>query len=322
MGLRILMIGQNDPAGMMIAFANAINRYTEHTARVVSLRTVYSMDYEYDLEIPRLNEDFSELEHLLKTSDIFHFHMLMDENHQLGPFLIKDYIKGKKLLHHHHGTYDHQLFLATASEYNARWKKLNRRAIVSTPDLLKLLPVATWQPNLVPLFEADFLPREDHLANQEQVKIAQAPTRKWDKHTKEFLRVSRRLCEEFPFVQSQIIEGCSYRQCLKSKRSCHMVFDHMNGWFGISSLESLAQGVPVFAGLDEWNIRHICDWTGVDSLPWQVVKSEDELYYGMREMVLSPEKRVKVGSESRKFMETVWNENRVIEMLLKTYEEL
>ena len=77
--MNILMLGLNDPAGMMIAFANAINRYTEHRARSISLRTVYSVDFEYDLELPRIkDEDFSEIEHLLKTSDIFHFHMLMD----------------------------------------------------------------------------------------------------------------------------------------------------------------------------------------------------------------------------------------------------
>ena len=101
---------------MMIAFSNAINRYTEHTARVITLRTAYANNYEYDIELPRLmaedGEDFSEVEHLLKTADIFHFHMLFDEQHQLGPFNIKDYIKGKGLLYHHHGTYDHQNFLA------------------------------------------------------------------------------------------------------------------------------------------------------------------------------------------------------------------
>lgn len=317
------MIGQNDPAGMMIALANAINRYTEHTARVISMRTVYSSSYEYDIELPRIkNDDFSEIEHLLCTSDIFHFHMLLDENYQLGPLHINNYTQGKKLLYHHHGTYDHQSFLALANDYNDKYKNTKKRAIVSTPDLLQLLPVATWQPNLVPLDNIDFLPRFDHLLDQSNIKIAQAPTRKWHKHTAEFKRVCSRLENQFPNVKGYVIEESSYRECLKFKRSCHAIFDHMNGWFGISSLESLAQGTPTIAGLDDWNIRHIKDFSGTTNLPWIIARTETELERQLNTLIKDPELRLNTGKTSRHFMETCWTEERVISMLLDTYNSL
>ncbi|MCB0324767.1 MAG: hypothetical protein KDD69_14390, partial [Bdellovibrionales bacterium] len=298
--MQILMIGQNDPAGMMIAFANAINRYTEHRARVISLRTMYALDLEYDIELPRIqNDDFGEVEHLLKTSDIFHFHMLMDERHQLGPLQIRDYISGKALLHHHHGTYDHQLFLATANEYAERYKQLGRRAIVATPDLLKLLPAATWQPNMVPLHDVDFLPRYDHLTDQAEVRVVQAPTRKWDKHTKEFRRVCERLLTRHPMLRYRIVEGLSHRECLKVKRSAHVSFDHMNGWFGIASLESLAQGVPTVAGLDDWNIRHIKEFTGASDLPWTIARDERQLEAALEALLVEPAKRLDLGQAAR-----------------------
>ncbi len=320
--MQILMIGQNDPAGMMVAFANAINRYSEHTARVISMRTVYSMDYEYDIELPRLNEDFSEVEHLLKTSDIFHFHMLMDENHQLGPLEIRNFIAGKKLLYHHHGTYDHQIFLALAEKYNEMYKSTGKRAIVSTPDLLQLLPAATWQPNLVPLRSLDFLPRADHLSAQDDIRIVQAPTRKWHKHTAEFQRVCARLEDEYPNVHSEILEGMTYRGCLKRKRGAHLVFDHMNGWFGISSLESLAHGIPTFAGLDPWCISHIQKFTGTEEIPWQVVRDEEQLESRFRQLIEDPAEREAVGSAGRRFMENYWTEQHALDVLLQTYQEL
>ncbi|MCB0311545.1 MAG: hypothetical protein KDD42_09930 [Bdellovibrionales bacterium] len=320
MSLNILMIGQNDPAGMMIAFANAINRYTEHSARVISMRTVYSMDYEYDIELPRLeNEDYSEVEHLLKHSDVLHFHMLMDEYHQLGPLQIMDYIKGKGLLYHHHGTYDHQIFLARAPQYEELYKRSGKRALVSTPDLLQLLPSATWQPNLVPINDVDYLPRGEHLASQDSLQIVQAPTRKWHKHTKEFIAATDRIMLRHPNVQRRVIEGQTYRGCLKIKRSSHVVFDHMNGWFGISSLESLAQGIPTIAGLDDWNISHIKEFTGAEELPWVVARDEKQLEYEIERLVVEPALRLDIGNASRKFMERHWTEQAAISSLIETY---
>jgi glycosyltransferase involved in cell wall biosynthesis len=320
--MNILMIGQNDPAGMMIAFANALNRYTEHTARVISFRSLYAMDYEFDIELPRINEDFSEIEHLLKSSDVFHFHMLMDENYQIGPLQIKDYLKGKALLHHHHGTYDHQTFLALASDYNEKYKKLKRRAIVSTPDLLKLLPVATWQPNLVPLDDTDLQPRFDHQVAPKKLNIVQAPTRKWHKQTAEFLRACERLKFKYPQIDCKLLENMTYRQCLKAKRNSHICFDHMNGWFGISSLESLAQGVPVIAGLDDWNIQAIQEFTGVADIPWVVARNESELEVELEKLIKDDELRVSIGVRSRNYLESYWTEHHALSVLQRTYQEL
>lgn len=319
--MQILMMGMNDPAGMMIAFARAINRYTEHRARVISIRTVYAMEYEHDIELPRLNEDFSEVEQLLRDSDVFHFHMLLDEDYELGPFLIRDFAKGKGLLHHHHGTYDHQCFLGKHQEYDERYRRLKRRAIVSTPDLLKLLPVATWQPNIVPLDDPDFQPSFSQHAADGPVRVVQAPTRKWHKHTAEFLRACERVGKRVS-IQAEILERLTYRACLQAKRSAHMVFDHMNGWFGVSSLESLCHGVPVIAGLDDWNISHIKDFSGTADVPWVVARTEAELEQQIERLALDAQERLRIGRASRAFMEQGWTEQQVLAPLLKVYSEL
>jgi glycosyltransferase involved in cell wall biosynthesis len=318
--MNILMIGRNDPAGMMITFANALNRYTEHTARVISLETRYNMEYEYDIQLGRLpEEDYGEIEHLLKTSDLIHFHMLVNEHIMIGPLVVREYVSDKPMYHHHHG---HPDFLINADRYQDRYRKLGRRCGVSTPDLLKLIPDAVWLPNMVPLQEADFLPRPDHLGDQSEVRVVQAPTRKWHKHTAEFERVMERISADHPNARMEILTGYSYRGCLKQKRRSHVVFDHMNGWFGISSLESLAHGIPVIAGLDEWCTEQMKAFAGTDSLPWVVARTEEELESQIRDLVNNPGRRVDVGAASRTFMENHWSERDALAVLLDEYAKI
>lgn len=303
---------------MGIAFTNAINRYTEHSCRLITTAEKYGFDYEKDIHIPDI-EDFGEVEQLLKDADIFHFHVLNDENSHLGPLIIRDYIIGKKILHHHHG---HPDYIINVDAYNEKYRKLKRKVIVSTPDLLKVADNATWVPNLVPLFDVHFLPRYESSLPQGVIKVCQSPTRKYHKHTQEFKTVMRKLQEKYPSVETLVIEKRPYIECLKMKRTCHIVFDHMRGWFGIASLESLSQGKPVIAGLDEWNIERIKEFTGSDDLPWVIARSQHELEDKLETLITDDDLRNDIGLKSRRFMEEHWTEQHALRVLLKVYDAL
>jgi len=318
--MNILMITANDPAGMGIAFSNAINRYTKHSCRLITTQERYGIDFAKDIHIPDIHDDdFGEVEELLKTADIFHFHVLNDENSHLGPLVIRDFIQGKKILHHHHG---HPDFLINAEAYNEKYSRLGRRVVVSTPDLLKVAKNSQWVPNLVPIHDALYQPRYDNSLPNTPIKICQAPTRKFHKHTDIFKIVVNRLQASGLPVERVIIERMPHEQCLFLKRQCHIIFDHMRGWFGISSLESLSQGKPVVAGLDDWNISCIKEFTGALRLPWQVARDEENLLSALRELALDSEKREMLGRQSRKFMEDYWTEKQVLAVLMRVYEDL
>ncbi|MCK5229996.1 MAG: glycosyltransferase [Desulfobulbaceae bacterium] len=96
----------------------------------------------------------------------------------------------------------------------------------------------------------------------------------------------------------------------------------MRGWFGISSLESLAQGKPVIAGLDDWNIRCIKEFTGADELLWQVARNGEQLKEILADLIADPGKRLTIGKQSRAFMERHWTEQQALAVLLNVYEEL
>jgi hypothetical protein len=317
--MNILMIAINDPAGTAISFAQAINRNTEHTCRLITKEIRYNFMYAKDLHLPWLsNEDWDEVEHLLKSSDIFHFHMTTDEHTALGPFIPNDYIKGKTIVHHHHG---HPDFRGNPRKYRNKYQRLKRSKIfVSTPDLLHLIPTATWLPNLIPINTPHYMPNTVSLNNG--IRIGQSVTRRDLKNTDDLIEVVGEINKSNPFkiLNLDIIENTEHRQCLRRKNGCHLVFDHMQGYFGVSSLESLSQGKTVIAGLDTWNCKQIKEFTGADELPWILARNREELKIKIESLVSEPETTLKIGYKSRKFMENFWTEDHVLKILLGLYE--
>ena len=316
--MNILMITENDPAGMGIAFTNAINRYTEHACRLITTTTRYNFGTEKDLHVPVLDEEgFEEMSELLQKADILHFHLLADENTELGPVRAKEFIAGKAILHHHHG---HPDFRSHPDKYREKYHRLKRRVLVSTPDLLKLLPEAVWQPNLVPINAPNYLPRPIKAENR--VRVCQAPTRKDLKNTAEFEVIMASLERKYGNVEGVVIANTRHEECLRIKQSCDIHFDHMQGYYGVSSLESLSQGKPVIAGLDEWNLKYIKEFSGCEDVPWVIARNRDELEDRLEELIGDGELRNSIGMKSRRFMEQHWTEEPVLNSLLKVYEEL
>jgi hypothetical protein len=321
--MKILMLSANDPAGMGTAFRRAVNEHTGHSCRLITSEERYGINFSKDIHIPDItkeNEDeaFDEIRDLLVYSDIFHFHILSDESMMVGPFKVRDFIRGKKILHHHHG---HPDFRANPQKYRQKYKELNRKSLVSTPDLLKLMPEAEWMPNIVPVNDELFSPVTDGSTNG-SVRACQAPTRKDLKNTTEFIRVTDELRKKHPDLVHVVIENTVYSRCLSIKRTCDIHFDHMQGYYGVSSLESLSQGKPVIAGLDDWNINHIRKFAEKDELPWIIARNRDELYTEMDRLITDREMRRSMGQAARSFMINHWSDRKVVERLIDFYGTL
>ena len=324
--MRILMITKNDPAGMAVQFSRAVNRHTPHSCRLVTtMENRYSHGFETDLHIPGLDDNgLQELEGLLQTSDVFHFHILADEHLQLGPFTPKNFLAGKKIIHHHHG---HPDFRGNPDKYRAKYQKLNRRnLLVSTPDLLRLLPEAAWQPNLVPIDEPLYcpLPLSSETPMRPPIRIGHSPTRKELKNTTELMEVFESLRRTLPHTELEldIIDDRPHVECLERKQRCQIVFDHMQGYYGVSSLEALSQGKPTIAGLDPWNLSRIKDFFGCDDVPWIIARNKEELCEALGRLADDDDWREETGTRSRAFMERFWSDRRVAEALADFYDNL
>ncbi len=317
--MRIVMIAENDPAGVGSLMRNALHRHTDHRCRLVTTQLRYNHLYEKDLHVPWLDAaGLDELADVLNGADVFHFHMLADEHMPLGPLKAASFLHGKAIVHHHHG---HHVFRSHPEIFQQKYRELGRRnLLVSTPDLLHKLPGAKWQPNLVPQHAPLYLPAPRQPDGR--VRLGHSPTRKDLKNTDDLLAVHFRLKRELPQLDLDIIDDATHADCLARKQACDIVFDHMQGYYGMSSLESLSQGVPVIAGLDGWNITAIRDFFQCETLPWVPAHTPEELEDVVRRLACDPELRRGIGQASRAFMETVWSEQRLTATLNAFYENL
>ncbi len=320
------MIAVNDPAGTGIAFCRAVNRLDRkdrHSCRLVTLETRYTHGWDKDLHLPDLDEaGLAELEQLLKTSDVLHFHMTADEHLRLGPFLPADYLAGKAVVHHEHGHHD---FRSDPERFRAKYRALGRtNLLVSTPDLLRMMPEARWQPNLVP--EQDPLFRPAPRPWSGPLQVAHSPTRKDLKNTDDLLAVVQELSLAGVDLRLDLIDNVPNSECLARKQSAHVLFDHMQGYYGVSSLEGLSQGLAVIAGLDEWNRAHVARFAGVSaepgSLPWVQAQDRNELALRLRELARDLERCREIGLASRRFVEDCWSEAKVAGRLADFWDAL
>lgn len=319
-GPRILMMAVNDPAGTAIALANAVNRFTSAQCRVITLETRYNHGWQKDLHLPDLGpEEMAEVEWLLATSDIFHFHMTADEDLRIGPFTPRDFMAGKLVVHHHHG---HPDYRSDPEKYRRKYRERGRRHIlVSTPDLLRHFPEALWMPNTVPLEDPLLRPMggKPRAPDEAPMLVGHSPTRKDLKNTDEFLAAMAELSARGEPVRLDLIDDAPNVECLRRKRRCHVVFDHLQGYYGVSSLEAMAQGVPAIAGLDEWNRRRIAEFAGTEDLPWVICKP-GEIAATLEGLLRDPDRREAIGLASRAFMERSWRGKTIAQRLLGFYE--
>lgn len=319
--MNILMIAVNDPAGTGIGFCRAVNRLGRHHSRIVTLETRYTHSWPKDLHVPDLDEaGLAELERLLKTSDVLHFHMTADEHLRLGPFLTADYLAGKAVVHHEHGHHD---FRSDPERFRAKYRALGRtHLLVSTPDLKRMMPEARWQPNLVHQDDPLLLPAAREWGGA--LRLAHSPTRKDLKNTDELLAVAEALRADGEDLALDLIDNVPHSECLARKREAHVLFDHMQGYYGVSSLEGLSQGLAVIAGLDAWNRAHVSEFSGVavDKLPWVLAHDADELAARLRELARDADLRRARGEASRRFIEESWSEAKVAGRLCDFWDAL
>ncbi|MBI2058300.1 MAG: glycosyltransferase [Nitrospirae bacterium] len=339
--MRILMICTNDPAGMGIAFTDAINRHTEHSCRLVTTAVKYNFNYRKDIHVPESSDverplrapalprhfplrgghrtsNVEEIEQVLRDADLFHFHAFADEETPLGPFRAKDFMKGKRAIYHQHG----EPLRSDPARFRAQSSR--RTFLVSTPDLLDFLPEATWIPNLVPIDDPLYLPHESRVATHEsRVRIGQSPTKKEIKDTELLVRVYAGLKARYNgFLDLDLIENVPHSECLERKRNCHIFFDHLQGYFGVSSLEALSQGTPTIARLAERTRSEAARFAGTDALPWLAAGDSAELETVLGRLISDGDHRMETGRNSREFMVQHWHPRKIVDALMVEYRRL
>jgi hypothetical protein len=305
--MRIVMIAENDPAGVGSLMQNALRRHTDHVCRLVTTQLRYNHLYEKDLHVPWLDKaGLDELASVLEEADVFHFHMLADEHMPLGPLTAAPFLSGKAVVHHHHG---HHVFRSNPEIFQKKYRDLGRRnLLVSTPDLLPKLPGARWQPNLVPEHAPAYRPAPRRPDGR--VRLGHSPTRKDLKNTEDLLAVHARLKRELP--------GSTWTSSTTPPTSGAWPASRPAIWSSTTCRATTAcpPGVPVPRRARHRRIGRLEHGRHPRLLPVRRPalgpgRTPDELENALRRLATDEGERRRIGLASRSFMETVWSEKRL-----------
>jgi glycosyltransferase involved in cell wall biosynthesis len=344
--LKILHLTTTDPAGSAFNMIRAVNTHTPHRARLFTSARI--QQYQFPSDISDIFDTGDELEALLEEADVFHFHKVREEDMQIEfalenlgitrHFNVADYMemngKRKKVVYHIHGHPSERNF---PEERAAEYAKKNAVVLASTPDLeemyRKFYPNVHYFPNCVPINDVLYLPRaSDKLVPWGKLPdgssymthlLVQSPTNTILKNVDMIKDVIERVGAELPVRYVQIWNA-TQEQALRHKRNGHIIFDHIEGYYGLSSLEGLSMGKPVIAGLSPYTINAICEFFKIEEglVPWMIARNAEEVEQQIRSLVTDPAWRSYNGARGRQFMEEVWSDAAIARRLAVLYESL
>lgn len=330
----IFHITTTDPAGAAYNLVQATNTYTKHTARLL---TMVPNVYKHPSDISNIADYGDEVEALLLDADILHFHKITEDgsisfqSSRPRTWLIKDFLhvgnKKKKLVYHIHG---HPYERNNVKENGESYSKRDGVVLASTPDLkfmYKPYCDVKFFPNCVPIWDSKYLPRQ----TDKIVKDKNGNERLIVSHT-----VSDPVLKDCELIEKAVeyvartqpvnlmtIQNTPFAMAMLWKRIAHVIFDHMQGYYGLGSLEGLSMGKPVIAGLNHNTIREIIDFFKIPyDLPWQIALNQSGLNNALMDLIANRENRRIIGQQSRQFMETVWSDKNIGIKLGEFYESL
>lgn len=342
--MNILHLTTTDPAGAAYAMAQAVNSHTPHRARVITTHRIEAFAFPTDIHY--IFDGGDEVSALMEQADVLHLHKVdpdfkvevnMKKSGIQRSFVVKDLLKAfpqKKVVYHIHGhPYERESFKENAENY----KRLGGKVLASTPDLEEMYrpyyDQVFYFPNIVPINDILYLPRPtDKMIPMadgvERLFVVQTPTHAILKNCHVIETAVRNVGErlKLPVVYHKIW-GKTREEALRHKRHGHVVFDHIEGYYGLSSLEGLSMGKPVIAGLSEYTMNAIRKFFNLpdnpaDPLPWIIARDPQEVEQALQTLLADDALRAHIGQQSRKFMEEVWSDRALGQRLAAFYASL
>jgi glycosyltransferase involved in cell wall biosynthesis len=184
--------------------------------------------------------------------------------------------------------------------------------IVGSYDAIRWVPEAEVIPPGVDLTKLEQLVS---LTNY-QPRIVHAPSSRRRKGTEHVIAA----CEGLD-ADLEIIEGLHHDEAVERYKAADIVVDQLNaGWYGILAIEAMALGKPVVTFLHDEAVARTEAAFGV-RVPI-VSATKETLRARLEELVADPDRRRRLGAESRAYVERVHDINEVADRLLSLYARL
>lgn len=309
--IKAFAVGQTDPAGVVGRFALAADKLGGLKIRSAHRAEAY---FEYPRDLLWDHHTDALVRELAREADILHLN-----NSDRAYTRLRLRTRPPVLLHHHGTAFRNrpQHFLSMA--YRNKWLQA-----VSTVDLMASDPsVLHWLPTAYDLDELDKIGRANKRKVDGKIRIATAPWSldsgaKW-KSTPAFEAAIKQLQAEGLPVESVVITGKPWRECLAQKAACDIYFDQVILGYGCNAIESWGMGQPVIAGADEWTLGKMREvFNG--PLPFYQA-TEKTIAKAIRDMVLSPDLRAEWASRGLAHTQKFHAEKPALARLAELYME-
>jgi hypothetical protein len=324
--MKVVHLAKTPTAGSPIRIVTALNAHSGVQARLVVGNPNHYGARIFDGDLG-WEEDREEALAEIDAADIIHIHRFMDFRDRPFGLDFDDLSRrGKALIRQFHAN-PHVM----ADRFG--WP-VGHIVDDPVPQLVigqfheRFYPRARVVPNLVPLEDERYTPAEKP-GNPVIVFFAPSETTRsaWDSRweTKAYPETQDllgRIARDSGEVEMDVRTETPFNECLEARRRSHIAIDELaTGSYHLSSLESLGQGVPTMAYLDQRTQWTIGELTGAEALPWINVHLE-EAEKALRVLINDADLREETGRRSREWMLKYWNDREMVQHYVRAYEDL
>ena len=326
--INVFSCGPFDAAGVNSRFAQAWNKYGFGKWRTYFLKDFRNtgMDLMFDYS------SFDDIKEAIKDTDIFIFNVVIDEavitthiindwdtiitpvkDGQVG-YIFQFALQTKKpIIFYLNGSNNVRQW---SKYYNKLFDMIGIHLMCSTPDLTHFFPKAIYTPSFIDYKDSFWnIPK----CNKTKYIIGHFPTDFKIKNTDDFIKAKKE--EINNNIIYQVCHGLSYGNAINVKRDMDFTFDHLQGYYGINSLESASLGVINFVKLDDLNKQKVCEISGTDTYPWDLIENIEEMKVKLDWYLKNPEEIEKRKKEVRKWMENYWSPKKHCEIIRGYFNE-
>ena len=320
--MNVVHISNTPVAGSPGNIVSALNRLTNIRARhIVFNSSAYrTRTFAVDIDWKTGREEALDA---IASADIIHLHQFFSLDETFGPGF-QSRFGTKKLIRQYHSAPDLWAKGDAALIAGIVNEAMPQLVIAQGPE--RYYPFARVVPNVIPLYDPRYLPMEPPeglpiVAFSPSGRASAWKTRWETKGTPQTLALLRKLQRE-GLCELQVIVDTPHDECLRMRQRAAIVIDEcVTGNYHQSGLEALSQGKPTLGYLDQRVQAQIRKLTGATELPWIDVRLE-EAEQPLRDLLASRSLRTALGAASRTWMETYYDDAKLIQHFHRAYLDL
>jgi hypothetical protein len=311
--LKIVFADSQRVAASIFYHAQAVNRYTDSEAWALTLEPHPFVgprtDDEHTFFIAGQAKPTPELEKVLKEADCIVFFEDDDENSECWPFPLAEFVSEAAKVHLYIGYRVHAKTPEMA--------RPGRTLLTPLPMVLRMYPQAQFYAGFAPLTLDDQEIVEPQSASDGVCRFLHTPSLPhWTTSLYPYHKDTELKKKHGSSVEFHQIGGWAYDEVLEARKRCDVTFNQLRGFHGLSGDEAMILGRPCVQYFNQFNTNRHLEYWGLDAeFPW-VNCDRNTLADTFEELLMSPEKRRKIGRASRLFMTKYFSPQKGILPLL------